>query len=114
MKVASVCVECYINSAKAAGGRECMGLVGAVFMVVTRVTSMETLANRIMARWVPDSIQPIRIMCTTRWVFSKLVVRVGRNGRTVRVLVNAQRRDGCFDGSWDWEGTKFHGYKVGR
>jgi hypothetical protein len=35
---------------------------------------------------------------------------------TVRdVMVNAQRKgDGCFDGSWDFEGTKFHGHETGR
>jgi hypothetical protein len=35
---------------------------------------------------------------------------------TVRdVMVNSQRRgDGCFDGSWDFEGTKFHGWETGR
>jgi len=31
------------------------------------------------------------------------------------VLVNAQRKgDGCFDGSWDFEGTQFHGFNTGR
>ncbi len=31
------------------------------------------------------------------------------------MLVDAQRRDeGCLDGSWDWQGTKFHGNEIGR
>ncbi len=31
------------------------------------------------------------------------------------MLVNAQRADaGCFDGSWDFQGTKFHGHETGR
>jgi hypothetical protein len=31
------------------------------------------------------------------------------------MLVNAQRKgEGCFDGSWNWEGTKFHGNTHGR
>ena len=31
------------------------------------------------------------------------------------MLVDAQRRDeGCLDGSWDWQGTQFHGNEIGR
>ena len=35
---------------------------------------------------------------------------------TVRdVLVDAQHKtDDCFDGSWDWSGTQFHGFDTGR
>ena len=37
------------------------------------------------------------------------------NGTVRDVIVNAQRKgDGCFDGSWDYEGTKFHGSETGR
>ena len=37
------------------------------------------------------------------------------NGTVRDVIVNAQRKgDGCFDGSWDFEGTKFHGSETGR
>jgi hypothetical protein len=37
------------------------------------------------------------------------------NGTVRDILVNAQRKgDGCFDGSWDYEGTKFHGFETGR
>ncbi|MFW5829984.1 MAG: hypothetical protein ACOCXA_06955, partial [Planctomycetota bacterium] len=32
------------------------------------------------------------------------------------MLIEAQRPagDGCFDGSWDWQDTKFHGHDTGR
>lgn len=31
------------------------------------------------------------------------------------LLVGAQRSDaGCMNGSWDWEGTGFHGHRIGR
>jgi hypothetical protein len=37
------------------------------------------------------------------------------NGQVRDMVVNAQRKgDGCLDGSWDWEGTQFHGHKIGR
>jgi len=37
------------------------------------------------------------------------------NDATRDLLVNAQRRsDDCFDGSWDFQGTLFHGHKTGR
>ena len=32
-----------------------------------------------------------------------------------KMLTTAQRRDeGCFDGSWDFQGTEFHGHETGR
>jgi len=30
------------------------------------------------------------------------------------MLQNAQRGEACFDGSWDYEGTVFHGHQTGR
>ncbi len=38
------------------------------------------------------------------------------NAQVRDLLVDAQhgRGSGCFDGSWDYEGTKFHGHEVGR
>jgi len=31
-----------------------------------------------------------------------------------KLVCDAQRKEGCFAGSWDWEGTKFHGNETGR
>ena len=37
------------------------------------------------------------------------------NGTVRDVLVNSQRKgDGCFDGSWDFTGTAFPGFEIGR
>jgi len=37
------------------------------------------------------------------------------NGTVRDQLVTAQRQGaGCFAGSWDWQGTRFHGHDVGR
>lgn len=30
------------------------------------------------------------------------------------LVCKAQRLEGCFSGSWDWEGTAFHGHDTGR
>ena len=36
-------------------------------------------------------------------------------GKVLPMLAGAQRMDeGCMNGSWDWEGTKFHGNETGR
>jgi hypothetical protein len=36
-------------------------------------------------------------------------------GTVLPLLAGAQRSDdGCMNGSWDWEGTKFHGHDTGR
>ncbi len=44
---------------------------------------------------------------TTRWNKWNIPMR--------DMLVKAQRTgDGCYNGSWDWEGTKFHGNAHGR
>jgi hypothetical protein len=36
------------------------------------------------------------------------------NEPIARMLERAQRADACFDGSWDYEGTVFHGHRTGR
>ena len=37
------------------------------------------------------------------------------NGSMRDMIVNAQRKgEGCFDGSWDWANTRWHGNEVGR
>jgi len=76
------------------------------------------LANRIIKHHLPESYPT-----NTYYMYynSLAMFQVGGerwlawNGRVRDMLVQAQRRDlACFDGSWDWEGTQFHGHQTGR
>jgi hypothetical protein len=79
---------------------------------------LETLCNHIMKHQFPA-----RYPCNTYFMYYNTLAVFQAGGprwekwnTTVRdMLVNAQRKgDGCFDGSWDWEGTQFHGHDTGR
>ena len=96
-----------------------VGLVCAVFMGHRAGDPMlETLANFVMKNQTPKSYPTntyymyyntlgIFQLGGERWKVWNSVVR--------DMLVGAQRKgDGCFDGSWDWERTKFHGHEIGR
>ncbi len=91
-----------------------MGALCAVFLGHHAGDKMlETLLNRVMRDQVPSSYP-----CNTYWtlaVFQAGGERWQKWNNTVRdVIIKAQRRDACFDGSWDWEGTVFHGNNIGR
>jgi hypothetical protein len=100
-------------------GRESIGLVSAVFLGHLSGDLMaETLANTVMAKQMPKSYptNTYYMYYNTMGIFQMGGERWKTWNATVRdMLVNAQRKSNdCFDGSWDWEGTKFHGHKNGR
>lgn len=79
---------------------------------------LESLCNHVMKYQFPATYP-----CNTYFMYYNTLAVFQAGGQrwdkwnnTVRdMLVNAQRKgDGCFDGSWDWEGTKFHGSETGR
>jgi len=79
---------------------------------------LETLCNHVMKYQFPA-----KYPCNTYYMYYNTLAVFQAGGprwdkwnTTVRdMLVNAQRKgDGCFDGSWDFEGTMFHGHEIGR
>jgi hypothetical protein len=79
---------------------------------------LETLCNHVMKYQFPA-----KYPCNTYYMYYNTLAVFQAGGQrwdkwnnSVRdMLVNAQRKgDGCFDGSWDFEGTVFHGSDTGR
>lgn len=97
----------------------CVGLLAAVFLGYRQGDIiLETLANTAVEEQMPAGYP-----CNTYWMYYNTlgVFQVGGerwekwNASVRDMLVQAQRRDPpCFDGSWDFEGTKFHGHETGR
>ncbi|TVR10296.1 MAG: hypothetical protein EA401_12295 [Planctomycetota bacterium] len=87
---------------------------------------METMANDVMARALDDREADYQIdtwpVNTYYLYYNTLgIFQVGGdrwqrwNAHMRDLLVDSQRRsDDCFDGSWDYDGTRFHGHQVGR
>ncbi len=96
-----------------------MGALCAVFLGHKADDPMlNSMANYIMAKQMPTAYptNTYYMYYNTLAIFQVAGDRWEKWNATVRdVLVNSQRKaDGCFDGSWDYEETKFHGYKTGR
>jgi hypothetical protein len=98
---------------------ECVGTVCAVFLGHHAGDIMlETLCNYVMDHQTPKAYP-----CNTYYMYynTLAIFQVGGerwqkwNNSVRDMLVNAQIKGrGCFDGSWDFEGTKFHGFNTGR
>jgi hypothetical protein len=98
---------------------ECVGAVCAVFLGHRAGDAMlETLSNYIVAHQLPNGYPT-----NTYYLYYNTIAMFQVGGEkwqkwnhAVRdMLVNAQRKgDGCFDGSWNPQGTMFPGNEVGR
>ena len=97
----------------------CVGLLSGVFLGLDpNDTMMQTMANYVMQHDVPIGYptNTYFMYYNTLGIFQMGGERWATWNDTVRdMLIAAQRREpGCFDGSWDWQGTQFHGHQVGR
>ena len=79
---------------------------------------LQSLANHAIAHQLPTAYP-----CNTYYLYynTYTMFQVGGkrwetwNGVVRDLLVKAQRQGtGCYAGSWDWEGTRFHGNDIGR
>jgi hypothetical protein len=100
-------------------GREAIGLTCAVFLGhMSGDVMAESLANEVMAVQVPKAYptNAYYMYYNTLAIFQMGGDRWTKWNASVRdLLVNSQRKStDCFDGSWDWEGTEFHGHEIGR
>jgi hypothetical protein len=78
----------------------------------------ESLANTVMERQLPR-----RYPTNTYYMYynTMAIFQMGGdrwnkwNGVVRDMLVNAQiKSTDCLDGSWEWQGTGFHGHELGR
>ena len=79
---------------------------------------LNSLANYIIKNNLPTKYptNTYYMYYNTLAIFQVAGERWEKWNKTVRdMLIGAQRKgDGCFDGSWDFENTEFHGHKTGR
>lgn len=96
--------------------------VGALLAVFLGHKADDPMLNS-LANFIMKNQFPATYPCNTYYMYYNTLAifqvageRWERWNKTCRdMLVGSQRKgDGCFDGSWDFEGTQFHGYKTGR
>jgi hypothetical protein len=96
----------------------CVGLMAAVFLGHRSGDAMlETLAN-----YVDRHELPAAYPCNTYKLYYDClgIYQVGGerwkrwDQRVTDLLVTAQRADACYEGSWDFQDTRFHGHQAGR
>ncbi|MBA3686359.1 MAG: hypothetical protein H0W72_14125, partial [Planctomycetes bacterium] len=97
----------------------CVGALCAVFLGHQANDEMlNSLANHIMKFQMPTAYpcNTYYMYYNTLAIFQVSGARWDKWNATVRdMLVKAQRKStDCFDGSWDFAGTKFHGHATGR
>jgi len=106
------------GAVKHAPSRASIGALSAAFLHVDDGRILPTLAN-----WIVDNQLPDGYPCNTYYLYYNTfaVFQAGQkyfdrwNKPVSTMLVAAQRSDdNCFNGSWDWEGTEFHGHDTGR
>ena len=96
-----------------------VGLMSAVFLGRQQGDVMlETMAN-----YVSRYHQPTAWPCNTYYLYYNTLGMFQVGGerwekwakQVLPMLSNAQRsEEGCLEGSWDWQGTQFHGHDTGR
>ncbi len=99
---------------------ECVGAVCSVFLGKKPGDGiLDSLVNTIMAKQIPQTYP-----CNTYYLYYNTLAMFQYGGDDWKewnrnfshILIDAQHGagTGCFKGSWDYEGTKFHGHEVGR
>ena len=101
------------------GHLPCVGALCAIYLGHHKGDVMlETMANYIMKHDYPIAwpTNTYFLYYNTLAVFQMGDQRWDRwNKPVARLLADAQRTDdSCFNGSWDYAGTKFHGHDTGR
>ncbi len=95
-----------------------VGALCAVFLGSTLGDPMlESLCNHIEKHQSPTAwpTNTYYLYYNTLAMFQAGDERFGRwNQKFAPLLIANQRGDGCFDGSWDFAGTKFPGHETGR
>lgn len=97
----------------------CVGALCAIYLGHHKGDVMlETMANYIMKHDYPTAwpTNTYTLYYNTLAVFQMGDERWKKwDGPVARLLGDAQRSDdSCFNGSWDYTGTKFHGHETGR
>ncbi|NRA39775.1 MAG: terpene cyclase/mutase family protein [Planctomycetes bacterium] len=99
---------------------ECVGALCAIFLGTAKGDGMlDSMINTIMDKQIPQAYP-----CNTYYLYYNTlnIFQYGGvqwddwNMQVRDMLVDAQHGadSGCFEGSWDYEGTKFHGHETGR